>query len=363
MATSTKEGGRVGLDEHGVKPVRPSTGTRRRRCSTSTRSRAARRGSPRAARSSSTPAAHRPLAEGQVRRARARLRGPDLVGRRQRRAPGGALRAAARQGRRAPRRAATSTSSTRSPAPTPRTASRVRVVTDHPYHALFAQTMFIEPTDDELATFEPQALVLHAPALEADPDEDGTRTGTFVVLHPSRTEVLIGGTFYAGEIKKSIFTRHERPPAARGRLPDALLGERRRRRRRRDLLRPLRHRQDDALRRSRARADRRRRARLGRRRRLQLRGRLLREGDPPLGRGRARDLRDDAHVRDDPRERRRRRARRRSTSTTTRRPRTRARPTSSSRSRTRCRRSAPATRARSSCSPPTRSGSCRRSRG
>ena len=38
------------------------------------------------------------------------------------------------------------------------------------------------------------------------PPTDGTRTGTFVVLHPSREEVLIGGTFYAGEIKKSIFT-------------------------------------------------------------------------------------------------------------------------------------------------------------
>ena len=82
----------------------------------------------------------------------------------------------------------------------------VRVITAHPYHALFAKTMFIDPTPHELRTFTPQALVLHAPALEADPEEDGTRTGTFIVLHPSRTEVLIGGTFYAGEIKKSIFT-------------------------------------------------------------------------------------------------------------------------------------------------------------
>jgi len=82
----------------------------------------------------------------------------------------------------------------------------VRVVTDHPYHALFAKTLFIEPTTDELAEFEAQALVLHAPAVEAEPGEDGTRSGTFVVLHPSRSEVLIGGTFYAGEIKKSIFT-------------------------------------------------------------------------------------------------------------------------------------------------------------
>ena len=82
----------------------------------------------------------------------------------------------------------------------------VRVVTTHPYHALFARTMFIDPTPDELQGFQPQALVLHAPALEAVPEEDSTRTGTFIVLHPSRTEVLIGGTFYAGEIKKSIFT-------------------------------------------------------------------------------------------------------------------------------------------------------------
>ena len=82
----------------------------------------------------------------------------------------------------------------------------VRVVTDRPYHALFAKTMFIEPEDGELAGFEAQAVVLHAPALEADPETDGTRSGTFVVLHPTRTEVLIGGTFYAGEIKKSIFT-------------------------------------------------------------------------------------------------------------------------------------------------------------
>ncbi|HEX3456242.1 MAG TPA: phosphoenolpyruvate carboxykinase (ATP) [Gaiellaceae bacterium] len=82
----------------------------------------------------------------------------------------------------------------------------VRVVTGRAYHALFAKTMFIEPTAEEQAEFRPQALVLHAPEVEADPETDGTRTGTFVVLHPTRTEILIGGTFYAGEIKKGIFT-------------------------------------------------------------------------------------------------------------------------------------------------------------
>jgi phosphoenolpyruvate carboxykinase (ATP) len=82
----------------------------------------------------------------------------------------------------------------------------VRVVTTLPYHALFAKTMFIEPAAADLGRFAPDALVLHAPEVESDPKADGTRSPTFVVLHPGRTELLVGGTFYAGEIKKSIFT-------------------------------------------------------------------------------------------------------------------------------------------------------------
>jgi phosphoenolpyruvate carboxykinase (ATP) len=82
----------------------------------------------------------------------------------------------------------------------------VRVVSESAWHALFAKTLFIDPTEEELDDFEPDALVLHAPSVEADPDEDGTRSETFVLLHPTRQEVLIGGTEYAGEIKKSIFS-------------------------------------------------------------------------------------------------------------------------------------------------------------
>ena len=82
----------------------------------------------------------------------------------------------------------------------------VRVVTAHAYHALFAKTMFIELEPGDEDSFRPEAVVLHAPDVVADPAVDGTRSRTFVALHPSRSEVLIGGTFYAGEIKKSIFT-------------------------------------------------------------------------------------------------------------------------------------------------------------
>ena len=130
----------------------------------------------------------------------------------------------------------------------------LRVVTTAPYHALFASTMFITPSEAELAEFEPEALVLHAPGLEADPAEDGTRTGTFIVLHPTRREILIGGTYYAGEIKKGIFTLMNDPLPLEGVLPmhcSANVGDDGRRR---DLLRPLGHRQDDALRRSGARS-------------------------------------------------------------------------------------------------------------
>ena len=82
----------------------------------------------------------------------------------------------------------------------------VRVLTTHPYHALFAKTMFVEPSEAELGDFEPDVLVLHEPEVEADPAQDGTRTEVFVCLHPTRKEILIGGTFYGGEIKKSVFT-------------------------------------------------------------------------------------------------------------------------------------------------------------
>src|SRR5207237_1550041 len=73
--------------------------------------------------------------------------------------------------------------------------------------------MFIEPAEADLADFEPDVLVLHEPEVEADPERDGTRTEVFVCLHPTQSEILIGGTFYGGEIQKSVF------PLMNDRLP------------------------------------------------------------------------------------------------------------------------------------------------
>jgi phosphoenolpyruvate carboxykinase (ATP) len=82
----------------------------------------------------------------------------------------------------------------------------VRFVTPNAWQALFVRNMFIRPEAAELAAFVPGFTVLHAPELQADPSRHKTRTGTFVMLHFGRKLILIGGTRYAGELKKSIFT-------------------------------------------------------------------------------------------------------------------------------------------------------------
>jgi len=82
----------------------------------------------------------------------------------------------------------------------------VRMITPNAWQALFAYNMFIEPTAEERADFEPGFTILHAPELQADPAIHGTRTGTFIVVSFAERVVLIGGTRYAGEIKKSIFS-------------------------------------------------------------------------------------------------------------------------------------------------------------
>ena len=88
----------------------------------------------------------------------------------------------------------------------PRYRLRVRVVTELAWHSLFARNLFIRPTADELMSFEPDFTVIALPSMKADPARDGTRSETFVLVNLGKRIVLIGGTGYAGEIKKSIFT-------------------------------------------------------------------------------------------------------------------------------------------------------------
>ncbi len=82
----------------------------------------------------------------------------------------------------------------------------VRYVMPNAWHAGFVRNMFVRPEATELPTFTPNFTVLHAPEFEATPARHGTRSGTFIVLHLARRMILIGGTRYAGELKKAMFT-------------------------------------------------------------------------------------------------------------------------------------------------------------
>ncbi len=88
----------------------------------------------------------------------------------------------------------------------PNRSLNVRVVNHNAWHNLFAYNMFLRPDPEELATFQPEFTVLHAPGFLADPSKHGTATGTFIVINFKERQVLIGGSNYAGEIKKSVFT-------------------------------------------------------------------------------------------------------------------------------------------------------------
>jgi phosphoenolpyruvate carboxykinase (ATP) len=83
----------------------------------------------------------------------------------------------------------------------------LRVITESPWAALFAQNMFVRlESDAERSSHRPELTILHAPSLVAQPERDGTRSEVFVMLSLSQRLVVIGGTKYAGEIKKSVFT-------------------------------------------------------------------------------------------------------------------------------------------------------------
>ena len=82
----------------------------------------------------------------------------------------------------------------------------VRVICERAYHALFTRQLFVDPTSEERARHRPEFTILAAPDFHADPARDGTRSETFIIVDLARRIILIGGTLYAGEIKKSVFS-------------------------------------------------------------------------------------------------------------------------------------------------------------
>jgi len=82
----------------------------------------------------------------------------------------------------------------------------IRIITESAWHSLFARNLFIRCSPEELSDHKPGFTVIHAPAFRAIPEIDGTASDVFIVINFSKRMVLVGGTSYAGEVKKSIFT-------------------------------------------------------------------------------------------------------------------------------------------------------------
>ncbi|MES2907020.1 MAG: phosphoenolpyruvate carboxykinase [Pseudomonadota bacterium] len=82
----------------------------------------------------------------------------------------------------------------------------VRVYTEKAWHALFIRHLLIRPAREDLNSFVPQMTIINLPSFKADPKRHGCRTETVIACDFSRKIVLIAGTSYAGEMKKSVFT-------------------------------------------------------------------------------------------------------------------------------------------------------------
>jgi phosphoenolpyruvate carboxykinase (ATP) len=81
----------------------------------------------------------------------------------------------------------------------------MQVINEYAWHNLFVRQLFIRPTPLELKTHKPEFTILSAPGFLADPQRDGTNSEVFVIVNFTRKLIIIGGTQYAGEMKKSIF--------------------------------------------------------------------------------------------------------------------------------------------------------------
>jgi phosphoenolpyruvate carboxykinase (ATP) len=82
----------------------------------------------------------------------------------------------------------------------------VRVYTELAWHSLFVRTLLVRPSTDELATFVPEYTIIDLPSFRADPERHGCRSETVIAVNFAQKLILIGGTAYAGEMKKSVFS-------------------------------------------------------------------------------------------------------------------------------------------------------------
>jgi phosphoenolpyruvate carboxykinase (ATP) len=82
---------------------------------------------------------------------------------------------------------------------------RVRVINELAWHSLFIRTLLVRPEEDELADFVPEFTIIDLPSFRADPERHGCRSETVVAVNFAKKVILIGGTLYAGEMKKSVF--------------------------------------------------------------------------------------------------------------------------------------------------------------
>jgi phosphoenolpyruvate carboxykinase (ATP) len=82
----------------------------------------------------------------------------------------------------------------------------VRIVTEYAWHSLFVHQLLIRPTVDQLKDFVPEFTIIDLPSFEADPKKHGAASKTVIAVNFAKKMILIGGTSYAGEMKKSVFT-------------------------------------------------------------------------------------------------------------------------------------------------------------
>ncbi|EKF41720.1 phosphoenolpyruvate carboxykinase [Nitratireductor indicus C115] len=95
----------------------------------------------------------------------------------------------------------------------------VRVVTEYAWHSQFIRNLLLRPETADLASFLPQMTIIDLPSFRADPQRHGCRTETVIAVDLTRNIVLIGGTSYAGEMKKSVFTALNYILPAKGVMP------------------------------------------------------------------------------------------------------------------------------------------------